>query len=161
MIVSGSCHYAKNRSPFTSYRRLNGGCTIGGTRCIGVGTVELNVKRSNTPGDGDENTYTLVLENVFHTPDTLSNGFNPLRTECDHAWGEGVVKGTDRRSGEALWYAEEFAGLMRLVIAGNPQGESVLEREVGGGRALSLSIYIMPEELANINAQLAEGAGSE
>jgi hypothetical protein len=67
-------------------------------------------------------------------------------------WVGGCVKGTDR-DGEPLWYGEEFVGLMRLVIAGNPQGESVLEREAEKG-ALSLSIYITPEEAEKITEMM-------
>jgi hypothetical protein len=69
----------KSRSSFTTYRHLEN-CAFGGNRCIGVGTVELKVKRRQ--GDVESKiTYTLMLENVFHTPDTLNNRYNPYLME--------------------------------------------------------------------------------
>src|SRR5947199_6829766 len=62
IIVGGHCHYAKNRSSFTTYRRISG--TAQGARVIGIGTVKLQVRRSPTESD----THTLVLEDVLHIP---------------------------------------------------------------------------------------------
>jgi hypothetical protein len=54
-----------------------------------------------------------VLENIFHTPDALNNGFNLHLMEFKQMRGGG----TDG-DGKLLWYGEECVGLMTLVLAG-------------------------------------------
>ncbi|KAK2846343.1 hypothetical protein FQN49_005818 [Arthroderma sp. PD_2] len=87
MITSGA-HYAKNRSFFTTYQPIDEMKLSNGSRVIGIGKVELQVPRER----GKPEIYTLVLENVLHTPDTLSNGFNPafignfMYGEHVHSW---------------------------------------------------------------------------
>jgi hypothetical protein len=76
IIVSGNCHYAKNRSSFKVYRRVGRmirDATGAETYIAGVGTVELNVRASSKKGSP---TRSLVLENVLHVPDAVCNGFS-------------------------------------------------------------------------------------
>ncbi|KAK9327891.1 hypothetical protein V1520DRAFT_347548 [Lipomyces starkeyi] len=138
MIVSGDCHYARDRSCFKVYRPVSG--TAGGARVVGIGTVELPVKSSPT-GSG---THVLVLENVLHIPDAICNGFNAASTGGGVRWSRDGVQGFDSDS-QPLWYAVMFAGLAKLVIEGNSQGYSVLEE-----KHLMLSIYLTTEEKANL-----------
>jgi hypothetical protein len=123
-------------------------CTIGGNRCIGIGTVSLTVKCRQ--GD-DERISTSVLENIYHTPDMLSIRSLLMATQSGEG---GYVKGTDG-NGE-LWYEEDFVGLMRLVIAGDPEGESVLEGEAEKGGGGSLSVYMELEEAKKIARIMGE-----
>ncbi|KAE8147862.1 hypothetical protein BDV25DRAFT_142340 [Aspergillus avenaceus] len=126
IVTGGNCHYAKNRATFRSYRRAPG--KIGGSRVLGVGSVELRVRR----GSEDERTNTLVLNDVLHMPNARCNGLslpkyqdaNPLSGVDDE--GEHFQAKSEDGS-EPLWYTEEFRGLSRVVLAGQPQGESVLK----------------------------------
>jgi hypothetical protein len=73
MIVSGSCHYAKDRESFSTYGPVNKTVNDGNTFVAGVGDVELQVKSSPKRGSLVK---TLKLENVPHIPDAFCNGFN-------------------------------------------------------------------------------------
>ncbi|KAA8649626.1 hypothetical protein EYZ11_002658 [Aspergillus tanneri] len=150
MIVSGTCHYAKNRSSFKEYRRVgqkvpNGLFKDGPeTYIAGVGTVELNVRTNPKKGS---RTRTLVLENVLHVPDAICNGFCFAKYHATHggmASLDSVWKGTDKQ-GSPLWYGQPFRGLEKLVLAGNPQGESYLD---DGPKFLSM--YVDKTKLENI-----------
>jgi hypothetical protein len=137
MIVSGN-NYARNRSSFKTYRRVKG--TAGGAKVIGIGTVELQVRRSPT----SKETGTLVLEDVLHIPRAICNGVNLVQyKDWSTSFGDGSAWGHDR-NGKLMWYATPYCGLNRLVLAGNPQGETYLqERE---GVFYSLSVFQSEEE---------------
>ncbi|KAL2822592.1 hypothetical protein BJX63DRAFT_126767 [Aspergillus granulosus] len=70
LIPTGNMHWAKNRSSFSTYRRAP--LRIGGTRVLGIGTVELKVRRGPAPDDDRMNT--LVLRDVLHVPQARCNG---------------------------------------------------------------------------------------
>jgi hypothetical protein len=117
IVVSGSCHYAKDRSSFKTYRQLQG--TAQGITVIGIGTVELQTLRSpDNPGS-----HTLVLEDVLHIPSAICNGFNPALYGCLSFWQGSVTQGFDEND-MPIWYGKSFCGVRRLELAGNPQGES-------------------------------------
>ncbi|KAL4744787.1 hypothetical protein BDW72DRAFT_74619 [Aspergillus terricola var. indicus] len=139
IIVSGNCHYAKNRSFFKAYRRVGQlvrNHTGGEAYIAGVGTVELNVRASPKRRSP---TQKLVLENVLHIPSAICNGFSMTTYYASHG---GTVRsspcfqGTDEH-GSALWYGQPFLGLEKLVLAGNPQGESYLD---DGPKSLSMTL---------------------
>ncbi|KAL4922761.1 hypothetical protein BDW62DRAFT_2713 [Aspergillus aurantiobrunneus] len=133
ILVPGNMHWAKNRSSFRTYRRAPS--RIDNNRVLGVGTVELRVRRA--PDDDRPNT--LVLEDVLHMPGAVCNGLclgkyregNPgddlevggdgegERCHCQ-VWSEG------REHGEALWYGEEYHGCSRVALWGDPRGSSGL-----------------------------------
>ncbi|RDW72535.1 uncharacterized protein DSM5745_07707 [Aspergillus mulundensis] len=150
MLVSGTCHYAKNRSSFSTYRRIGREvpCDIfgGSTYVAGIGTVKLQVR--SIPRRGAL-TRTIVLENVLHVPSAICNGFNFHAYHRQHGgdtaagpWdGPGSKWNTDYGTdpeGHPLWYSEEFCGLERLVLAGEPQGETYLKE----GGSYFLSMYL-------------------
>jgi hypothetical protein len=150
MIVSGNCHYAKNRSSFKTYTHIQG--TAGGAAVIGVGSVELLVKRS-PEGPG---TKKLVLDDVLHIPSAICNGFNPNRKpgRCGITASQGLMQGfVGPGEDQPAWHARDFCGLYRLVLEGNPQGESELR---GDGPKL-LSIYLSEEEAENLNNEVESG----
>ncbi|KNG87515.1 hypothetical protein ANOM_003811 [Aspergillus nomiae NRRL 13137] len=125
IVTDGNCHYAKNRSTFRSYRRAPG--KIAGSRVLGVGSVELRVRRRS--GDGEINT--LVLDNVLHMPNARCNGLSLPKYRETHPLagvdGEGDhVEARSDDGSEPEWYAERYHGLPRVVLAGEPQGESHL-----------------------------------
>ncbi|KAB8261937.1 hypothetical protein BDV32DRAFT_147932 [Aspergillus pseudonomiae] len=125
IVTDGNCHYAKNRSTFRSYRRAPG--KIAGSRVLGVGSVELRVRRRS--GDGAINT--LVLDNVLHMPNARCNGLSLPKYRETHPLagvdGEGDhVEARSDDGSEPEWYAERYHGLPRVVLAGEPQGESHL-----------------------------------
>jgi hypothetical protein len=141
MIVSGTCNYAKNRSSFKTYRRIQG--TAGGAPVIGIGTVELQVRRS----PGSKETGPLLLENVLHIPSASCNGLNALgRPGRDVTFKGDLAQGFDRPGGQPMWYATTYCGLWRLALAGNPQGASYLRE----GGCYSLSIFMSDEERAKL-----------
>lgn len=144
MVVSGSCHYVKDRSSYTTYREVTG--TAQGMPVMGIGSVELHVQRGIT----DTSTHTMVLHHVLHIPSASCNGFNPRLTRCMHSWGgdDGVDSEGFDASGRPIWYATVFRGLGRLVLAGNPQGKSILGK--GNPGPLWLSIYLTEQEHAQL-----------
>ncbi|KAB8232218.1 uncharacterized protein BDW43DRAFT_110733 [Aspergillus alliaceus] len=125
IVTDGNCHYAKNRSTFRSYRRAPG--KVAGSRVLGVGSVELRVRRRS----GDNQTNTLVLDNVLHMPNARCNGLSLPKYREAHPLsgigGEGEhFEARSDDGSEPEWYAEGFCGLSRVVLAGEPQGESQL-----------------------------------
>ncbi|KAB8068244.1 hypothetical protein BDV29DRAFT_184889 [Aspergillus leporis] len=151
MIVSGHCHYARNRSSFVTYRRVGrhiSDSMMGGSKTFvaGVGTVELKVRPSKKQGLP---TRTLVLDNVLHIPSAISNGFCWAIYHFAHggemACSREGFSATDGQN-HPLWCGQPFCGLQKLVLAGNPQGESYLE----DGKAYALSMYIDEEELEKV-----------
>ncbi|KAL3495360.1 hypothetical protein BJX62DRAFT_233352 [Aspergillus germanicus] len=70
LTPSGTMHWAKNRSSFRTYSRAP--TKIAGTRVLGVGTVELKVRRGPSPDEDRMNT--LVLSDVLHVPNASCNG---------------------------------------------------------------------------------------
>jgi hypothetical protein len=125
MLVGGHFHYAKDRSSFKTYRPIRR--LAMGLRVLGIGTVELEVRRS--PDRPSADTYKLVLENVLHLPDVICNGFNH-RIVSDPQMliiqDGGIARGLNI-NGEPIWYGNEFCNLWRLVLAGKPHGESALK----------------------------------
>lgn len=151
MIVSGSCHYAKNRSSFVTYRRVGrkvpSGVTGGDAFVAGIGSVELKVRSGKAKGSP---VRTLVLYDVLHIPDAVCNGFcfDLLQVEGGSVSTKtGDFSATDGQ-GHPLWHGERFCGLSRLVLAGKPQGESYLEDIKKDGTLLALSMYIDMRRLA-------------
>ncbi|PWY80721.1 hypothetical protein BO70DRAFT_362677 [Aspergillus heteromorphus CBS 117.55] len=143
MIVSGACHYARDRISFTDYRPVERTIGDSKTYVAGVGSVELNV----LPGPGLP-PRTILLHEVLHIPAALSNGFNfgkYLKANGGETkFGPGVWTSTDGE-GRPLWTSQPFAGLDKLLLAGNPQGESFL----GDGPKM-LSMYFSGEDLEGI-----------
>jgi hypothetical protein len=139
MVVCGES-YARNRSSFKTYRRVHGTSTDG-ANIVGIGTVELSVPRSST----DSSEHVLVLRDVLHIPTAICNGFSLNSIDHITNFGAEGVQGFDR-AGNPIWYSERFAGLSRLVLAGNPQGESQLK----DGTHYFLSVYVDPEEMTRM-----------
>ncbi|PCH00023.1 Hypothetical protein PENO1_050280 [Penicillium occitanis (nom. inval.)] len=145
MVTTGNCHYAKNRSSFKEYRRVGksvpNGIIEGTTTFIaGVGTVELKVQTSREEGSL---VRTLVLEDVLHIPDARCNGFSVAMYHTVHGGSTRLGRepsGSDEEY-QPLWCSSEFKGLNKLVLAGNPQGESYL-----GDAVKMLSMYIGDED---------------
>ncbi|OGM49142.1 FAD dependent oxidoreductase [Aspergillus bombycis] len=145
IVTDGNCHYAKNRSTFRSYRRAPG--KIAGSRVLGVGSVELRVRRRS--GDGEINT--LVLDNVLHMPNARCNGLSLPKYRETHPLagvdGEGDhVEARSDDGSEPEWYAERYHGLSRVVLAGEPQGESHLSED---GHYM-LSVMASTEEMEKL-----------
>jgi hypothetical protein len=151
MCVSGSAHYARNRSSFKEYRRVGRSVSnsvftgAGETFVAGVGTVELKVRSS--PAEGAP-TRTLVLEDVLHVPSAICNGFcfPQYHSIVGGVTSLGSMRSSDEE-GRPLWYSEDFYGLKRLVLDGNPQGETYLG---DNGAMKALSMHISSEDLESI-----------
>jgi hypothetical protein len=140
MVLNSSANYAKNRSSFKTYRQIQG--TAGGAPVIGIGTVELEVRRSPMSTE----TGLLILENVLHIPSALCNGFNPLQLgQGDVTFKKGLVEGYFP-SGQPMWYGATHCGLFRLALAGNPQGETYLQE----GKTYALSVFLSEEEASSL-----------
>lgn len=130
-MASGTNHYAKNRSSFSTYRRvpcgINSSVFPGGpTLILGVGTVKLEMVRGPT----DRRTYTLVLENVLHMPTAIFNGIclGVLARQHDSMLVDSSNNTvTDKYTGEPLFYGSFRGGINRAVIAGNPRGVTYLK----------------------------------
>ncbi|KAL4886880.1 hypothetical protein BJY04DRAFT_212848 [Aspergillus karnatakaensis] len=151
VIVSGNCHYAKNRSSFKDYRGVGkhvstGFPTASSLLVLGVGTVELQVATGRLPGSPAR---PLVLENVLHIPDAVYNGFSMI---VDAHRNGGVVgnwsQGPDGMDEERRprWCGQRYHGLSKLVIAGNPRGETYDPN----GAILSLSLNVDEQDLREI-----------
>jgi hypothetical protein len=155
IVVGGDYHYAKNWSSFKEYYRIK--AKIGLTRVIGIGTIELQVERK------DSTPYTLVLEDVLHTPSAICNGFNPSLTDCLQTWSAVDSVEGNSANGESLWHARNFFGLPRLVIVNNPEGDSVIEKVKAKKKLpFSLSLVVNQQERDKIEDQnmvMVERAG--
>ncbi|KAL4891634.1 hypothetical protein BDV59DRAFT_181375 [Aspergillus ambiguus] len=155
VIVHGNCHYAKNRSMFRSYRRAPG--KIAGRRVLGVGTVELRVRR----GPQDDRTNTLVLQEVLHMPNAPCNAlcidkYRDANPDSDVEESESedyvaAVKDVDR---EPLWYGHDYGHMLKVVLAGQPEGESHLGDGKSGGAMLG--VVASPEELETLWRRVRE-----
>jgi hypothetical protein len=146
IVVGGDYHYAKNRSSFKKYHRIK--AKIGLTRVIGIGTIELQVERK------DSTPYTLILENVLHTPSAICNGFNPSLTDCRQMWSAADSVEGNSANGESLWHARNFFGLPRLVIVNNPEGDSVIEKAKAKKKLpFSLCLVVNQQERDKIEDQ--------
>lgn len=150
MIVSGNCHYARDKASFATYAPVH---TLVKSNTFnphdeklvaGVGNVHLPVRR----GPNDPGTHVLVLEGVLHIPEAICNGFNPLLVGSSMSCHRDYWEGADAR-GTPMWFGLPFAGLGRLVLAGGLEGESDLIE----GRPYTLSLYISPEEKEAIMSQ--------
>lgn len=148
IAVSGSCHYARNRSSFKEYRQVGKTVKTGVISpellVYGVGTVELKVRSS--PKEGSP-TRTLVLGNVLHIPTAICNGFC-FAKHPETRYGSTILNPMMQSfdaEGRPLWYTEEFYGVSRLVLDGNPQGETYLS---DGPKFLSM--HIGTEDLEEI-----------
>ncbi|GIC88865.1 uncharacterized protein Aud_005266 [Aspergillus udagawae] len=156
MIVSGNCHYARDRASFTHYRAIPRRTCIKNNifnpqdelEVAGVGTVELRVCR--TVRDGGASSHVIVLEDVLHIPEAVCNGFNPLLYGSSMSCNMEYWEGADRH-GEPVWFAVPYAGGTRLVLAGEPRGESELIQ----GRYYTLSLSITPQERREIFEAMA------
>ncbi|GIJ90251.1 hypothetical protein Asppvi_009204 [Aspergillus pseudoviridinutans] len=156
MIVSGNCHYARDRASFTHYRAMPHRTRVKNNifnpqeelEVAGVGTVELRVCR--TVRDGGASSHVIVLEDVLHIPEAVCNGFNPLLYGSSMSCNMEYWEGADRR-GEPVWFAVPYAGGTRLVLAGDPSGESELIQ----GRYYTLSLSITPQERREIFEAMA------
>ncbi|PWY83559.1 hypothetical protein BO70DRAFT_290442, partial [Aspergillus heteromorphus CBS 117.55] len=144
MVVQGNCHYARDRAVFTTYRPITRRLTHNifnpheELEVAGVGTVRVPVVRGlGNPFD----TETLELHDVLHIPEAVCNGFNPLLYGSSMSCTSEAWTGADAL-GRPLWVALPFAGGSRLVLAGNPIGET----EIIQGRYYSLSLYLSPQE---------------
>ncbi|KJJ33719.1 hypothetical protein AFLA70_556g000451 [Aspergillus flavus AF70] len=157
MVVSGNCHYARDRAVFTTYRsvdlRLKNNIfnPTDELHVAGVGTVHLTVCRSPQ----DPTSHVIVLEDVLHIPEAVCNGFNPLLFGSSMSCNADYWEGADR-SGQPVWFSLPFAGHTRLVLAGDPKGES----ELIEGRYYTLSLYITPEEKRELAAGAVNGNGN-
>lgn len=76
MVVMGDAHYAKNRFSFKNYERIK--AMAGGAHVIGIGSVKLEVERSQT----NPSIHTITSENVLHMPDAICNGFSSPASWC-------------------------------------------------------------------------------
>jgi hypothetical protein len=156
MIVSGTSHYARDRSAFKTYRHV--GKAVKNTIApeldlfvAGIGTVELGVRTGDEEGSPDG---VLVLENVLHVPNAICNGFSWVVYDGMHGGFTHIgleTRGFDR-DGRPLWCGQPFVGLRKLVLAGNPQGVSNLR---DGGHFM-LSIYVTNDDLGIIQAAACE-----
>ncbi|KAI7508881.1 hypothetical protein KC347_g5746 [Hortaea werneckii] len=84
-LHSGNVHFARDRSAFTSYVPLDATTlrsvafdqTVG---AVGIGHVELHVKVSPQSNE----TRTLQLRDVFHTPTAPCNGLSDMEIGIEH-----------------------------------------------------------------------------
>ncbi|GIK06165.1 hypothetical protein Aspvir_001809 [Aspergillus viridinutans] len=100
--------------------------------------------------DGGASSHVIVLEDVLHIPEAVCNGFNPLLYGSSMSCNMEYWEGADRR-GEPVWFAVPYAGGTRLVLAGEPRGESELIQ----GRYYTLSLSITPQERREIFEAMA------
>ncbi|KAI1979686.1 hypothetical protein LOZ53_000304 [Ophidiomyces ophidiicola] len=140
LIACGDTHYAVNRSSFKTYHDLSN-AGLDSKEIKGVGTVELQVQRSN---DSPE-IHTLVLENVAHIPGAICNAFCYLRNTHRAIW-DIMTKGFEA-GGMPSWYGERVGKFDVLVLAGNAQGESEFRKRVNEGDPyFTLSLYVSRDD---------------
>lgn len=151
LVISGDRHFARNRSAFKEYCRIR--ATAQGARVVGVGTVELCVRCN----PADESTATLVLENVLHIPGAVCNGFSAQLKRDAMSCKKEIPPGLDREEEcSSSWYTISSCGLTRLVLAGDPQEDSLLQdesREEHHVSAVLIDLHLDAEEEYHILKQ--------
>ena len=149
MMICGTNHYARDRAAFTTYKPIQGPpVEVGGLKVIGVGRVELQVRRSP---DDPQTTNTLVHENVLHEPNAICNGISMWNLNV--AWNPFATDQVyDPVTREPVWYGERVCRLWRLVLAGEHWGVSNLRE----GGLYMLSVYASPEELDELALRLED-----
>ncbi|PYI20002.1 hypothetical protein BO99DRAFT_304530, partial [Aspergillus violaceofuscus CBS 115571] len=150
LLPAGSnTHFAKNRASFATYRRAP--CRIANQRVLGVGTVQLRVRRA----PDDARTTTLVLRDVLHMPQARWNGISVRRASTTSTISSCGGGGGDEDRGEGLWFAEgrPERGCSRVVLAGEHHhpmpdvGELVDEKMLKG-------LVVSKEELELLNERV-------
>lgn len=141
IILTCGAQYAKNRSSFKTYQRIDKVKLKSGTEVVGRGSVELEVLRSP---DSSES-HTLVLENVLHIPDALCNGVTIPKGTHDTSFSP-IMRGFDEE-GRPYWYGDEFRNFSRLALAGNHEGDSPLEDEEAHPGPFYLSLRLDEDEI--------------
>ncbi|PYI36485.1 hypothetical protein BP00DRAFT_441634 [Aspergillus indologenus CBS 114.80] len=122
LLPAGSnTHVAKNRASFATYRRAP--CRIANQRVLGVGTVQLRVRRA----PDDARTTTLVLRDVLHMPQARWNGISVAKFTGD--FGEDD-SGNGNGNGNGGWRRGSATGRSRGSVGG--QSESEEGEWVGG-----------------------------
>ncbi|PYH41408.1 uncharacterized protein BP01DRAFT_360382 [Aspergillus saccharolyticus JOP 1030-1] len=122
---SSNTHFAKNRASFCTYRRAP--CKIANQRVLGVGTVQLRVRRA----PNDPRTTTLVLHDVLHMPHARCNGISVTKFTEDFDCAEGCRGGEARRrrsSGGSVGDTLEFEGRVEVGVEGVGEAEHLQVR---------------------------------
>lgn len=144
LVVSGDAHYARDRSAFKTYHQIE--ATVGGVKVIGIGTVELM-----TQVEPDKpTTRLLTINNVLHIPSARCNGYVSELVDRDPLSHANTFRGLDMNA-EQKWHGTSTCGStrVRIVLDGNPQGESVLEEDKGMGR---VAVFFTVEEFNHIKS---------
>lgn len=125
-------HVAKHRDWFTRFTEFKTGVTqtMGNAiECLGIGTVELDVKTDETIGP-NEPRRTIVLRNVLYAPTALCNILgNPIRrdysTVIDWDTNTGVLE--EKETGACAGLFDDSNTLTKLWLVGQPKGMSSLD----------------------------------
>ncbi|PLN84481.1 hypothetical protein BDW42DRAFT_191567 [Aspergillus taichungensis] len=158
LLTGGNAHYARNRATFSTYRRAP--CKISHKRVLGIGTVELTVQRSPS----DPRPHKLVLHDVLHMPGARCNGLSVDKYREEHPGedlrevmtdgGQEMLQAVGGEKEEALWFADEYCGCLKVVVWGNPQGESFL-RGPEDGRLYGVSVIAGEKEMEVLRERVA------
>ncbi|PKY04329.1 hypothetical protein P168DRAFT_290413 [Aspergillus campestris IBT 28561] len=160
LLTGGNTHYARNRATFTTYRRAP--CKIAHKRVLGIGTVELTVQRS----PDDPRPHKLTLHDVLHMPSARCNGLSVDKYREEHpgedlrevmmgsGGGQEMMQAVGGGEEEALWFADEYCGCLRVVVWGDPQGESFL-RGPEDGRLYGVSVIAGEREMQVLRERVA------
>ncbi|EKD13886.1 uncharacterized protein L3040_005501 [Drepanopeziza brunnea f. sp. 'multigermtubi'] len=151
LIVTGTTHYAKDRSSFATYTPLSG-VTAGGRPVLGIGSVKLLAAQIDDV-HSVSHYYKIEINNVLHMPGMICNGYNAVvaDTLClinGPEEAEGFDRGRNRK-----WYGRwnRFAGRARMQLRGDPWGKSeVMEREGESEEKLELDVHLTVREMAHL-----------
>ncbi|RAH83602.1 hypothetical protein BO86DRAFT_408554 [Aspergillus japonicus CBS 114.51] len=133
LLPAGSnTHFAKNRASFATYRRAP--CRIANQRVLGVGTVQLRVRRA----PDDARTTTLVLRDVLHMPQARWNGISVAKFTGDFCEDD---SGNGNGNGNGGWRRGSAAGSAsgRGSVGGQSESE---EGEWVGGTESPLPVVV-------------------
>ncbi|KKK12251.1 hypothetical protein ARAM_002701 [Aspergillus rambellii] len=128
------------------------------------------------PGADDARPNVLALQGVLHLPDASCNGLSLPRyrganglvgitgmkkgeadvgseTETGERGRGGVLQARSEVDGERLWYGDEYCGWSRVVLWGDPRGETYLGQEPEGSM---LGVVASAEELDKLFTRVKE-----
>lgn len=115
-------HFARNRSSFSDYTSVNVKLD-NGMWVQGIGSTHLDIMKGPDDSHGVDS---IVLQDVLHLPNAICNGISMAMFDKGTV-SYSPIFGCRDQKGVMVWRLDEYCGLHKLALLGDPQGESPLQ----------------------------------